>query len=367
MANLSPVAEPASETRVAEPQETWAKEIRMPRFSNVVFTREPGRVPHSSRALGAGSGGFPESKQSSLSVEESASERARGARRRALIIPREHGAWGLLLVPLITGAGVALRENFNLLPFLFLLDAALALLWLRTPLESLLGTSAMHAQTKDERRTVIAAIAALGTVSALSLGALLWAGRNPYLWLMGSAACAAFTGQAVLKLTGRQPHRLSREGEAERPRSTHSTQNLRMLSEIVGTIGLTLSAPAAYYVITGKLGLMAWILWAANLLFAGDQIHYVQLRLHTAKIEGFRAKLARGWAFATGQALLTIALAIAGVGGLLPKFASLAFAPLLFRGWFYFIQNPSPLQVRKLGWSELAHATAFCILLIAVS
>jgi hypothetical protein len=68
MANLSPVAEPASETRVAEPQETWAKEIRVPRFSNVVFTREPGRVPHSSRALGAGSGGFSESKQSSLSV-----------------------------------------------------------------------------------------------------------------------------------------------------------------------------------------------------------------------------------------------------------------------------------------------------------
>ncbi len=28
----------------------------------------------------------------------------------------------------------------------------------------------------------------------------------------------------------------------------------RMLSEIVGTIGLTASGPAAYYVITGKFG-----------------------------------------------------------------------------------------------------------------
>jgi hypothetical protein len=43
----------------------------------------------------------------------------------------------------------------------------------------------------------------------------------------------------------------------------------------------------------------------------------------------------------------------------------LAFAPLLFRGWFYFVQEPTPLVVRRLGWSELKHATAFCVLLTA--
>jgi hypothetical protein len=185
----------------------------------------------------------------------------------------------------------------------------------------------------------------LACLAAFALGALLWGGQNTYLWLIGIGAGVAFVGQAFLKKLGRKT---------------------RLLSEIVGTIGLTLSAPSAYYVITGKLDSTAWILWFANLLFAGDQIHYVQLRLHTAKIEGLRAKLARGWAFAAGQAGLTIALTIAGVGGLLPKFATLAFAPLLFRGWFYFIEKPCPLQVRRLGWSELAHAAAFCILLIAV-
>ena len=37
------------------------------------------------------------------------------ARMRALIVPREHGAWGLLLVPLFTGvvAGIA-SEHRNL-------------------------------------------------------------------------------------------------------------------------------------------------------------------------------------------------------------------------------------------------------------
>ena len=138
-----------------------------------------------------------------------------------------------------------------------------------------------------------------------------------------------------------------------------------MLSEMVGVIGLTAAAPAAYYVVTGEFNTVAWTLWLANILFAGDQIHYVQLRIHTAKIQGFRAKLAHGWGFAVGQALMTAVITLACMARLMPPIASLAFAPLLFRGWFYFVQEPAPLIVRRLGWSELKHATAFCVLLIS--
>jgi YwiC-like protein len=245
---------------------------------------------------------------------------------------------------MVTGAGVAFRESNNILPALLLLTATLALFWLRTPVESLLGTSAMRAQTADERRAVAIVIASLGTVAILALSTLLWAGQNPALWLVGLAAGFAFVGQALLKKLGRQT---------------------RMLSEIVGTIGLTASGPATYYVITGKFGAMAWMIWIANLIFAGDQIHYVQLRIHTARVEGFAEKLKRGWAFAAGQLLMTAALTIACLSGLIPAIASIAFSPLLFRGWFYFIQKPTPLAVRKLGWNELTHAVAFCVLFIA--
>jgi hypothetical protein len=74
----------------------------------------------------------------------------RRQRARALIVPREHGAWGLLLVPMVTGAGIAFRGSNHVVPFVLLLIGALALFWLRTPLESLLGASAMRAQTRDE-------------------------------------------------------------------------------------------------------------------------------------------------------------------------------------------------------------------------
>jgi hypothetical protein len=278
------------------------------------------------------------------STEETAGDRARRERRRALILPREHGAWGLLLVPMVTGAGVAFHQASHIFPVILLLTAALALFWLRTPLESLLGTSAMRAQTLEESRTVRSAIVLLGAIAALTLAGLLWAGRNIDLWPLGGAVAAAFIAQAVLKKLGRRT---------------------RMLSEMVGTIGLTASAPAAYYVITGEFNATSWMLWLANILFAGDQIHYVQLRIHSAKIQGFRAKLAQNWPFAVGQALMTAIITLACLARLMPPIASLAFAPLLFRGWFYFIQEPTQLVVRRLGWSELKHATAFCVLLIA--
>lgn len=280
----------------------------------------------------------------SSSKEEFPIDKARLERRRALIVPREHGAWGLLLVPMITGAGVAFRECSHIFPLLLLSAAGLALFWLRTPVESLLGTSAMRAETADECRAVKTLIVVLGVVATAALAALLWAGRNVDLWPLGVAVAAAFVAQALLKRLGRRA---------------------RMASEIVGTIGLTAAAPAAYYVITGNFNATAWMLWLANILFAGDQIHYVQLRIHTAKVEGFRAKLAQGWRFALGQALMTAILTLACMSRLMPPIASLAFAPLLFRGWFYFVQDSSPLIVRRLGWNEMKHATAFCVLFIA--
>jgi hypothetical protein len=275
---------------------------------------------------------------------DAALERARRERRLALILPREHGAWGLLLVPMVTGAGVAFRASSHVLPVLLLLVSALALFWLRTPVESLLGTSALRAQTNDERRSIAIVIASLGVVAALGLGRLLWAWQHPLLWLIGAAAGAAFVAQALLKKLGR---------------------STRMLSEIVGTIGLTASGPAAYYVITGKFGATAWMLWMANLIFAGNQVHYVKLRIHTARVEGLRNKLARGWSFAAGQAVMAAALLVAVERNWMPWIAPIAFVPILFRGWFYFFQKPGPLLVRRLGWNELSQAVAFCVLFIS--
>ena len=84
-----------------------------------------------------------------------------------------------------------------------------------------------------------------------------------------------------------------------------------MLSQFVGTLGLTVTAPAAYYVVTGELNRSAWTLWIANSLFGVNQIHFVQLRIHSARLSGWSQKVARGRGFLFGELLLIAALILA--------------------------------------------------------
>ncbi len=266
------------------------------------------------------------------------------ARINALITPREHGAWGLLLVPLATGGAVGLLEGGNFLSLIILAVAAVALFWLRTPVESWYGNGVIRAQTPRERRLVFKVIFCLVAVSGFALAWLFWNGRNRELLLLGAIAMLAFIVQALLR-------KLSR--------------STRMLSQIIGTMGLTITAPAAYYIVTGALNREAWALWVANSMFAVDQIHFVQLRIHSARLNGWTQKFERGRSFLVGEVLLVIALIFAWRLRLLPWLAAAAFLPLLFRGTAWFLEKQKSLVVRRLGWTELGYAIFFGICLVA--
>jgi hypothetical protein len=262
----------------------------------------------------------------------------------ALIAPREHGAWGLLFVPLATGGALGLLGGGKGLPLLALALAAVALFWLRTPLESWLGTGLLRAQGQRERRNVGITILLLAAVAAVALAALFSQGLNRGLMILGPIAVSAFLAQALLRKLGR---------------------GTRMLSQIVGTFGLTVTAPAAYYVVRGSLERDAWALWMANLLLAGNQIHFVQLRLRSARSSCWRQKFEVGRRFFAGQVLLATALIFAWRFALIPALAAFAFLPLLIRGTAWVFERQKALMVRRLGWTELAHSVIFGIWLVA--
>src|ERR1035441_6097589 len=165
-------------------------------------------------------------------------------RVKTMIMPREHGAWGMLLVPLATGAVASLRSNVNGGGALALfIVAAMSLFWLRTPVESWLDTSPIKAQTKDERAFVLKAIAGIGVVAAVSIAALMWGGQVRGLLTIGAVAGLAFAIQAGVKKLGRKG---------------------RMPAQIIGAVGLTSTAAGGYSVATGKLDRIAVALWLAN-------------------------------------------------------------------------------------------------------
>jgi hypothetical protein len=265
-------------------------------------------------------------------------------RRRALVVPREHGAWGMLLIPLATGAGVALLAGGRLVSILLLTGAVLALFWLRTPVESLFGTGAVRVQNRQERKLVSGVMFPLAAVSAVCLGALLWQGQNRELVWPGAIAAAAFTLQTLLKRIGRAT---------------------RMAAEIAGAIALTSTAPAAYCVAMGRLDARAWTLWLVNWLFAADQIHFVWLRMRGVRALGFREKLIAGWSFLAGNIILGGILLVACLLKWLPALPLVAFIPILLRGFLWFAVKPRPIVVRRLGWTELVHAMVFAVLLTA--
>ncbi len=266
------------------------------------------------------------------------------ARINALITPREHGAWGLLLVPLATGGAVGLLKGGNFLSLLILTIAAIALFWLRTPVESWFGSGALRAQTAEERHQVAVTIFPLVGVSVFALALLFWNSRNRELLLLGAIAAIAFISQILLRKFSRRE---------------------RILSQVVGTLGLTITATAAYYVVTGELNREAWALGMANFLFAVNQVHFVQLRIHSARLNGWTEKFERGRSFLLGEVLLIAALILAWRFRLLPWLAAAAFLPLLFRGTAWFLEKQKSLVVRRLGWTELAYAIFFGICLVA--
>lgn len=112
---------------------------------------------------------------------------AQRARRRALIVPREHGAWGLMLVPLCTGVAAGFASAHRAWPLLVFTMATLSLFWLRTPLESLIGTGSLTTHTSRERWTALIASVCLCAVSAACLTGLMWKGRNSELLFLGAA------------------------------------------------------------------------------------------------------------------------------------------------------------------------------------
>ena len=110
---------------------------------------------------------------------------AQQTRRRALIVPREHGAWGLLLVPLFTGVVAGFASEHRIWRLLLFTVAALSLFWLRTPVESLIGTGSLTANTDEERRTALVASILLAAVATTCSTALLWKGKDSWVAAAG--------------------------------------------------------------------------------------------------------------------------------------------------------------------------------------
>jgi len=270
---------------------------------------------------------------------------AQSARTRALWLPREHGAWGMLLMPLATGAAVGVGRAANYVALLVFTIAALSLFWLRTPVEALVGTSVIRVRDAKERRVALTTIAIILAIAFVALTALFRGFRNFGLLAIGSAAALAFGLQSVLKKRGR---------------------SYRAISQVIGSIGLTSTAASAYYVVTGRFDSIALTLWVVNWLFAGEQIEFVQMRIRGARLENVHDRLSHGTSYLATVSAIGITIILLSLTGILPSLTIFAFVPAEVRSLIWFTSKSSSLDVHQLGSLELANAFVFAFVLIVI-
>jgi len=236
-------------------------------------------------------------------------------------MPREHGAWGILLIPFATAVGIARTWNLQV-----------ALLLVSVMCFYVARTSFLK---QDTTWTLF-----LLAGSAACLAPLLGVWR---LWWLGALGAAA--APLAFRKSGRS-----------------------LVAQLIAVAGLTLTAPAAWYTATGNLNQHAWLLWGLNFLYFAGGVLYVKMHVAAAArrkpFETAAEKISWGGTnltFYGGMALCVVGLAMAR---LIPWLATLAFVPVVVRAIIGVGRLSSQLHIKRLGWTEVAHSIVFAALLI---
>jgi hypothetical protein len=251
-----------------------------------------------------------------------------------LKLPREHGAWGMLYVPLLLGTlvGGGFSSSVLLLTlaatFLFV-SREPALAWLRA-----------RQRGKDGR--------AGARALALYLGLAALPGA-PLLLLRG------YWGLAPLAVAGLLLLALNLRGALRREERT-------IAGEVLAIAGLTLTAPAAYYVASGgNWNGASFALWALSMAYFTSSVLYVKHRIltrtqHTEERDRARRHSALYHGALAAVLLSTVA---ARMGDWL---LFLAFAPVLGRAFWHLAWPSRELRLQRIGWLEVGYSVVFLTL-----
>lgn len=242
-------------------------------------------------------------------------------------LPREHGAWAWLLLPLIVGGATSSRFS----PPVVLFPTAVLLAYLgRGPAEAWLR----------RRRGADLAWAAVLAVVASGFGApavILW-----QRWMLLPAA-ALVAGGPLLVATSR---------------ALKTTR--RTAGELLVVTSLAALAPAVRFAAEGDLAATHLLVWLPVALYGGASVFFVRMLFH-----GRRRSNRLGDPAVAYHAALTLALAAVAVAGLVPPLAPLAFLPLLVKVGLALAHPPARVRPTRVGLLESAHAAAFAGLLVA--
>lgn len=257
------------------------------------------------------------------------------------LLPKEHGAWAVLLAPLILGASAADKWHGNVV---VLAIAALAFFLSYVPLQMILRHHGGMAQTPQRLRA-----AYFGATVDLVLGglALLPLFRQK-LWLLlviGAAAAFLF----IVHFLWMRRHAKG------------------LVSDFIAMAGLALTAAAAYYVSTARIDQTAVLLWLFSILFFGCSAVYVHMKIRATALK----KTTLSWheKLTIGKLNLLYHLAVLLVIGVFtltlftPRLAFAAFVPITVHAVYGTLKLSAAVRFNRLGFILVGHTLIFMLLL----
>ncbi len=255
-------------------------------------------------------------------------------------LPREHGAWAMLIVPVWVGIGTAGILNAPAIVFAL---TAFGFFLLRYPLMLAVKSRAPTARAFALRWSAIYGVLTLALGAALVILAPNWL-LIP-LGTLGAASLAVYLWNAA--------HRAE----------------MTTAGEWVGIAGLALGAPGAYLVATGRLDVTAAALYLLNLFYFGGTVFYVKFKVreqprlvHTG--DNWAVRLWAGRVTLAYHLLALLIVASFAILGIVPALAPLAFIPMVCKAVGGVFTSPARPNLRRLGFIELGLTTVFALVIL---
>ncbi len=257
------------------------------------------------------------------------------------IIPKEHGGWAVLYVPMAVGAAIAGGLTLNVL---LLALSALGVFLSYSPVHMILRHRYVTPLPKEKLRNAVfwsGVYLAFGTVF---MGPLLAQGY----WLLpviGFVGAAAFFGNFLL----------TRRASKTIP------------SDIVAVFGLSLSALCSYYVVTGQITLEAVIVWLLNLLFFWSSVFYVHMKIRASARKEPPRDVSERLSLGALNILYHVVVVSIVVGlafyRITTLYIVLAFVPMLLHALYGTYKLSRRVKFQRLGFLLLAQSILFGLLL----
>lgn len=257
------------------------------------------------------------------------------------MIPKEHGAWAVLYVPMLVAALIAGGPTWNVL---LLALSALGVFMSYAPMHMLLRHAMVMPLAREQVRRAVVWSAVYGVFGVVFVVPLFMQGY----WLLLPLGILGLVAYVLnFLLTRRVPKTLA--------------------SDMVAVFGLSLSALCSWYVVTGVLEEQAVIVWVLNLLFFGSSVVYVHMKIRAAAARNPDLNRSSLWSVATLNVLyhLVVMIIVAVLAWYRTSKLSLvvAFAPMTLHALYGTYKLTHRVSFRRLGFLLLAHSIGFGFLL----